>query len=217
MIAQPGPCNIEVRDATLTQKEFLHRYHCEIIIFVEDGVWRWTVRFCISEWTKSNFLFVSLWRYGSTEPVVLRKVSDNTVRTASQNFQHFRSLTCASNLRLIFRPSATKSGLPYGVMSVSSTLSCRTPLLSLASPQGGLALHCHVTVGGTLGLYAESTYTCLSFYRNSGNCAERNSCWKITATKLYASALPIPIHTTKVQHLVLFLSCSWLWRFAFLW
>ena len=57
----------------------------------------------------------------------------------------------------VFRPSATKSGRPYGVTSASSSLSCRTPdpwLIPGGSAQrgggqlcvGGPALHCHVTV-----------------------------------------------------------------------
>ncbi len=70
-------------------------------------------------------------------------------------------------LKIVFRPSSTKSGRPYGFMSASSS-SCRTPPLpdppadlGGVIPEGGLALHCYITYQkGALGLYAESACTC---------------------------------------------------------
>ncbi len=52
---------------------------------------------------------------------------------------------------IIFRPSATKSGRPYGVTSASSSLSWRTPLPPLADPPPWWMV-------GALSLYADEAY-----------------------------------------------------------
>ncbi len=59
---------------------------------------------------------------------------------------------------VVFRPSATKSGRPYGVTHVS--LSCRSPFPHLGPPWP----HDLITWWGfALGLHAESAYTCCSW------------------------------------------------------